>query len=104
MTIHLHRRTRTPVQVYRPIMGERSHEQFDDAAIEAFVSQPAQHADEGEVIAPNEPPVAVHTTWRARLTRFFFEKKASQYSSISPRTPDGRRTKPFFFNGNGRGR
>jgi hypothetical protein len=33
-----------------------------------------------------------------------FEKEPSQYSSISPRTPDGKRPKIFFFNGNGRGR
>ena len=85
-------------------MGVPSEEHFEDAAVEAFVSQPAQRADGDDVTAPDEPRVLVHTTWRARLTHFFFEKKASQYSSIAPRLPDGRRTKPFFFNGNGRGR
>ena len=35
---------------------------------------------------------------------FVFEKKPSQYSSISPRPADGKRTKIFFYNGNGRGR
>ncbi len=84
-------------------MGAPSDEHFEDAAVEAFVSQPARHADEDEATA-DEPRVIVHASWRARLTHFFFEKKPSQYSSIAPRTPDGRRTKPFFFNGNGRGR
>ena len=85
-------------------MGDQSDEHFDDAAVEAFVSQPARRADE-DVVELNEVGAAVvRTPWRRRLTHFFFEKKASQYSSISPRTSDGRRTKPFFFNGNGRGR
>ena len=85
-------------------MGVPSDEHFEDAAVEAFVSQPAQHTDEDEVIALDEPRTAVRLSWRRRLTHFFFEKKPSQYSSIAPRAPDGRRTKPFFFNGNGRGR
>jgi hypothetical protein len=38
------------------------------------------------------------------LRRFLFEKPASQYSSISPRTPNGGRTKIFPFNGSGKGR
>jgi hypothetical protein len=33
-----------------------------------------------------------------------FEKDPSEYSSIAPRSPDGTRSKIFFFNGNGRGR
>ncbi len=83
-------------------MGERSDDHFDDAAVEAFVSQPARPADADEVRAVD--PKVRRAPWRRRLTHFFFEKEPSQYSSIAPRTPDGRRTKPFFFNGNGRGR
>ncbi len=79
-------------------------EQFDNAAVQAFVAQPAEHADEDrddvDVVATRAPS----ESWRTRLRRFFFEKKPGQYSSIAPRMPDGRRTKPFFFNGNGRGR
>ena len=85
-------------------MGIPSDEHFEDAAVEAFLSQPAPHADEDEVATTDEPRRPTRTPWRRRLTHFLFEKKASQYSSIAPRLPDGRRTKPFFFNGNGRGR
>ncbi len=85
-------------------MGDRSDEYFDDAAVEAFVAQPARPADEDVEIAEPANSSVERGSWRRRLNHFFFEKQPSQYSSISPRTPDGRRTKPFFFNGNGRGR
>ena len=85
-------------------MGDRSIEHFDDAAVDAFVAQPARPADEDVEIANPADSSIERRSWRQRLTHFFFEKKPSQYSSLSPRTPDGRRTKPFFFNGNGRGR
>lgn len=82
--------------------SDHADEHFDNAAIEAFVSQPARHDDVVEA-DPVESAV-VRAPWRRRLTHFFFEKEPSQYSSIAPRMPGGKRTKPFFFNGNGRGR
>lgn len=85
-------------------MGDRSDDNFVDASIEAFLSQPAERVDEVAEVADHVDVGVVPTSWRRRMAHFFFEKKPSQYSSISPRTPDGRRTKPFFFNGNGRGR
>ncbi|HEY5121711.1 MAG TPA: hypothetical protein VII84_09070 [Acidimicrobiales bacterium] len=44
-----------------------------------------------------------YTPTRA-LINFMFNKKPSGYSSLVPRDSQGRRSKPFFFNGNGRGR
>ncbi len=78
---------------------------FDESAINAFVAQPAYHADE-DVDAPADrvATVAAHVPWRRRLTHLLFEKRPSGYSSIAPRRPDGSRTKLFFFNGGGRGR
>jgi hypothetical protein len=81
-----------------------------EAPIEAFLEQPAFHAKEDleeRSKDPTQSVVPVSSRWR-RIQRWFshfmFEKEPSPYSSISPRTPDGKRTKIFFFNGNGRGR
>jgi hypothetical protein len=91
-----------------------SHQEPDrerrEAPIEAFLVQPAYHAEE-DTSAINQDPtpevVLTGSPWR-RIQRWFshfmFEKEPSHYSSISPRTPDGKHTKIFFFNGNGRGR
>ncbi len=66
---------------------------------------PAEHGV-GDEVDPTvvEPENAVHRTFWQRLNHFLFEKEPGQYSSIAPRDAQGRRTKPFFFNGNGRGR
>lgn len=82
----------------------------EESPIEAFLEQPAYHAAEDTAVASEEPTPQSRPSgslWRRvqrRFTHFMFEKEPSQYSSISPRTPDGKRTKIFFFNGNGRGR
>jgi hypothetical protein len=80
----------------------------EESPIEAFLEQPAYHADEDTVVVGGaSAPKPVGGFWRRmqrRFSHFMFEKEPSQYSSISPRTPDGKRTKIFFFNGNGRGR
>lgn len=81
-----------------------------ESSIDFFLSQPAYHAEEGtvdDVVSSTSNVQAVGTVWsRSRhwLTHFMFEKEPSKYSSIAPRTADGRRTKIFFFNGDGRGR
>ncbi|MHB8335416.1 MAG: hypothetical protein ACYDEH_11055 [Acidimicrobiales bacterium] len=85
-------------------MGDPSDEHFENAAVEAFVSQPPRPADDTAAATNPADGQVVRASWRQRLNHFFFEKKPTGYSSISPRTPDGRRTKPFFFNGNGQGR
>lgn len=78
--------------------------------IETFLIQPAYHASEDSPVEPLDSQqnyLEAGGLWQRlgnRFTRFMFEKKPGQYSSISPRTPDGGRTKIFFFNGNGRGR
>ena len=75
--------------------------------VEAFLAQPAYHASEDsvpEALAPKQSYVAVGNFWQRfghRFTHFMFEKEPGQYSSISPRTSDGKRTKIFIFNGNG---
>jgi hypothetical protein len=81
----------------------------EESPIEAFLEQPAYHADEDTPVVsePAPPSKSTGSLWRRVQRRFFhfmFEKEPSPYSSISPRTPDGKRTKIFFFNGNGRGR
>jgi hypothetical protein len=89
-------------------MGEESAMSArDDSAkdaIDAFLRQPVLHADE-DVARPEEPrEPKVHVGWRRALTNFMFNKKPSEYSALVPRDSQGRRPKPFFFNGNGRGR
>jgi hypothetical protein len=77
----------------------------DRDAISQFLASPARHYDEDVELATSpEDDAASRVSLRRRLHRFMFEKKPSQYSSISPRKPDGSRTKIFFFNGNGKGR
>lgn len=80
----------------------------DQNPVSAFFSSPAHHYDEdvdavvdqvGQVPVPH-----LKQGLRRRFLKFMFEKKPSKYSSISPRNPDGTRSKIFFFNGNGRGR
>jgi hypothetical protein len=79
-----------------------------------FLAQPAYHADEDSLSAvlaerPSNDEITLQADGVLRRTgkllrRFLFEKPASQYSSISPRTPNGSRTKIFPFNGSGKGR
>jgi len=89
---------------------EEPNDQTPESEVDRFLSQPASHADEDTVdnAGSSTPDVQAVGTMRSRtrrwLTHFMFEKEPSQYSSIAPRTPDGRRTKIFFFNGSGRGR
>jgi hypothetical protein len=90
--------------------SEKPVDESTTPPVEAFLAQPAYHASEDsarELLAPTQNYVVVGSFWqrfRHRITRFMFEKEPGQYSSISPRTSDGKRTKIFFFNGNGRGR
>ncbi len=74
-----------------------------DDPINRFLSQPPEEGvgDHEEAERPRSAP---HCGFWGSLNHFLFEKKRSDYSSISPRRADGTRTKPFFFNGNGRGR
>lgn len=89
---------------------EEPNQETPESPIDRFLSQPASHAEEDavdDVVSPTPDVHAVRTVWsrtRRWLTHFMFEKEPSQYSSIAPRTLDGRRTKIFFFNGSGRGR
>ena len=74
--------------------------------IDRFLSQPAEVSagDHDERAGDDNDVDGVRAGLRARLRHFFFEKTPSPYSAIAPRQTDGRRTKIFFFNGNGRGR
>src|SRR5208282_1266100 len=80
---------------------ESGHE--EESPLETFLEQPAYHAAEDTPVASEEPgpkPKPTGSLWRRvrrRFSHFMFEKEPSQYSSISPRTPDGKRTKIFFF-------
>lgn len=80
----------------------------DDDPIGAFLSSPPHHYDEDVPAVVEQagqvPSLHLKKSFRRRLRQFMFEKKPSEYSSISPRNPDGTRSKIFFFNGNGRGR
>jgi hypothetical protein len=77
-------------------------------AISRFLASPAHHYDEDDTPetshADDESAGVERMSLRRRLHRFWFEKQPSPYSSISPRRPDGSRTKIFFFNGSGKGR
>jgi hypothetical protein len=90
--------------------SEGPAEESTTSPVDAFLKQPAYHASEDparELLTPTHDYVVVGSFWRRlshRFTHFMFEKEPGQYSSISPRTTDGKRTKIFFFNGNGRGR
>ncbi len=77
-----------------------------DDPVGRFLAMPPEHGV-GDEIAVEDDVSHVPTDNRSfgqKLHHFLFEKKASEYSSIAPRGPDGKRSKPFFFNGNGRGR
>jgi hypothetical protein len=87
---------------------EEGTKSFDQNPVSTFLSSPAHHYDEDieAVVDQVEQVPAPHLkkSLRRRFSKFMFEKKPSKYSSISPRNPDGTRSKTFFFNGNGRGR
>ncbi len=99
-----------PTRYFGPVDSKPESDHEDgESPIKAFLEQPAYHAGEDPVVVgeASAPPKPVGGFWRRlqrRFSHFMFEKEPSQYSSISPRTPDGKRTKIFFFNGNGRGR
>ncbi len=85
-------------------MGDSADDVQQDS-IKNFISMPAHHYDDDVENTTEEvgsPPLKMGL--KRRFHRFMFEKEPSGYSSISPRKPDGTRTKIFFFNGNGRGR
>jgi hypothetical protein len=87
--------------------SEEPRQKSPTSPVDYFLAQPAYHADEDSVeqVASPAPDVDVAgTPWSRWLTHFMFEKEPSAYSSIAPRTPDGKRPKIFFFNGSGRGR
>ena len=77
-----------------------------EEAVEHFLSQPASsYAEDVESVQEfHDVRSDVTMTFVQRLTAFLFEKRSSGYSSNSPRTSDGSRTKITFFNGNGRSR
>jgi hypothetical protein len=84
---------------------EGSSSESERDPIDSFLSMPARHYDEDEADPfKGTGASVVKMSLRRRLYRFLFEKTPSDYSSISPRKPDGTRTKIFFFNGSGRGR
>ena len=77
-----------------------------DDAVGRFMAMPPEHGVGDEVEAEDEVThlsTDNRTFWQ-KLDQFLFEKQPSEYSSIAPRGPDGKRSKPFFFNGNGWGR
>jgi hypothetical protein len=90
--------------------SEEPRQKSPASPVDFFLAQPAYHADEDsveQVVSPTPDVDVAGTLWsrlRRRLTHFLFEKEPSAYSSIAPRTPDGKRPKIFFFNGSGRGR
>jgi len=66
-------------------------------------------AEEDPDEVASAPPVATNVEhglrrWWWTLTHLMDDWPSGGFSSISPRRPDGTRTKPFFFNGNGMGR
>jgi hypothetical protein len=87
---------------------EEEVKRSDQNPVSTFLSSPAHHYDEDveAVVDQVEQVPAPHQkkSLPRRFIQFMFEKKPSKYSSISPRNPDGTRSKIFFFNGNGRGR
>ena len=88
----------------KPNGTSRDDEGADPIGI--FLSQPPYHAEEnspeqGEAGSRDDAP---RVGFGKSLRRFLFEKKPSQYSSISPRAPNGTRTRIFPFNWSGRGR
>lgn len=60
---------------------------------------------EGEV--PASPVPAVYTRWERFLRflgRLVADRTPADGNPLVPRGYDGKRTRPFFFNGNGQGR
>ena len=86
------------------VTDDSSEEPADEStdAVQRFLEMPPEHGVGDQVDA--EPIVVDNRTVWQKLKQFFFMKKPSQYSSIAPRGADGKRIKPTFFNGNGRGR
>lgn len=74
-----------------------------DDPIDRFLSQPPEVGAGDQEEARSKQPAPHRGVW-GWLSHFLFEKEPSDYSSIAPRRADGKRTKPFFFNGSGWGR
>lgn len=56
---------------------------------------------------PTQAAADEPSAWRRFVDRLLHplrDRTPSGYSSLSPRNPDGSRTKPFYFNGSGKGR
>ncbi len=83
--------------------GERPSAADAHAAIERFLAQPPERGVGDAPVEP-APRAPAHRSFRQSLRHFLFEKEPTGYSSLTPRRADGTRSKPFFFNGNGRGR
>jgi len=60
-------------------------------------------ADDGKVDLTQRPWTR-RERWSLFFARLFGDRQGDTYSSISPRKPDGTRTRLFFFNGNGQSR
>lgn len=81
-----------------------SASESDSSSVEVFLHQALLVADDDrEPAASDTPAPQVPVGWRRAFSNFMFNKKPSDYSWMAPRDADGRRTKIFFFNGNGRG-
>ena len=76
---------------------------------ESGESGEAQHA---HYVRPENqqstPPAPAHYTRWERVTRFFSgllaDRTPGDFNSLVPRGADGKRTRPFSFNGSGKGR
>lgn len=90
---------------HEPERREQSGDTTDaQAALDRFLAQPPEHGFDDELVKLRTTYHTSRRTLRQFIVHFLFEKEAGASSSISPRRADGSRTKPFFFNGNGRGR
>ena len=76
------------------------------AILETFLHQSAPHADDDDSPSPTGEVVfnSAHVGFWRVINNFMFNQRPSEYSSLAPRGAEGRRSKIFFFNGNGRGR
>jgi hypothetical protein len=59
-----------------------------DNPVERFLAQPPVPPDAPDPEPPASGPVPRRGLW-GWITHFLFEKEASPYSSLAPRSPDG---------------
>jgi hypothetical protein len=60
--------------------------------------------DEQSKFDSTQRPWTRRERWSMFVSGLFRDHQVDTYSSLSPRKPDGTRTRLFFFNGNGQGR